>query len=74
MLTFCLRRSGGPYIPSTPWLSAIVEVERLITSRALDLIVDRTRNVANATGVAIGLLSGVQVQFQIRIKVDFVLP
>jgi TonB family protein len=41
-------------------LSAIVEVERLIMRGELDvdgakhLLVDRTRNVANATGVAIG--------------------
>ncbi|MGC2535365.1 MAG: GAF domain-containing protein, partial [Candidatus Sulfotelmatobacter sp.] len=48
-------------------LSAIVEVGRLITRRELDvdeaihLINDRARNVADATGVAIGLPSGVQV-------------
>ena len=45
-------------------LSAIVEVQRLITREELDvdgsmhLIVDSARHVANATGVAIGLLEG----------------
>ena len=45
-------------------LSAINEVQRLIGKGALDvdgaihLIVDCARNVANATGVAIGLLKG----------------
>ena len=47
-------------------LSAIVEAERLITRGEVDvdgakhLVVDRTRNGANANGVAVGLLSGVQ--------------
>jgi GAF domain len=45
-------------------LSAIVEVQRLIATDkpdvdgAMALIADRARNVANATGVAIGLLEG----------------
>jgi TonB family protein len=48
-------------------LSAIVEAEQLIMTGEVDgdgakhLIVDRTRNGANATGIAIGLSSGVQV-------------
>jgi hypothetical protein len=51
-------------------LSAIVEVERLITRGELDLdgamhlIADRTRNVADATGVAIGLLRGDQLVYR----------
>jgi GAF domain len=51
-------------------LSAIVEVQRLITSRELDvdgvmrLIVDSARNVAKATGVAIGLLRGDQLVYR----------
>jgi hypothetical protein len=52
-------------------LSAIVEVERLIAKGELDvdgamhLIVDCARNVANATGVAIGLLKGDQLVYRI---------
>jgi hypothetical protein len=48
-------------------ISAIVEVGRLITRRELDvdeakhLIVDSTGNVTNASGVTIGLSTGVQV-------------
>ncbi|MGA8270742.1 MAG: GAF domain-containing protein [Candidatus Sulfotelmatobacter sp.] len=48
-------------------LSAMVEVGRLITrgelelDEAMHLIVDRTRNLANATEVDIGLSSGVEV-------------
>ena len=51
-------------------LSAIVEVQRLITSGDFDvdgairLIADRTRTVANATGVAIGLLKGERLVYQ----------
>lgn len=51
-------------------LSAIVEVERLITRGELDvdgamhLIVDSARNVANATGVAIGLLREDQLVYR----------
>ena len=51
-------------------LSAIVEVGRLITRRELDvdeaihLINDRARNVADATGVAIGLLKEDQLVYQ----------
>jgi hypothetical protein len=48
-------------------LSAIVEIQRLITSGDLDLdgalhlIADLSRDTANATGVAIGLLEGNQL-------------
>ena len=51
-------------------LSTVVEVQRLITRGELDvdgalhLIVDCTRNVANATGVAIGLLKGNQLVYR----------
>jgi hypothetical protein len=51
-------------------LSAIVELERLITRGELDLdgalplIADRARNVANATGIAIGLLKGDQLVYR----------
>jgi hypothetical protein len=51
-------------------LSAIVEVQRLIAKGELDvdgamhLIVDCARNVANATGVAIGLLKGDQLVYR----------
>ena len=51
-------------------LSAIVEVQRLITRGELDvdgamrLIVDSARDVANATGVAIGLLNGDQLVYR----------
>jgi len=51
-------------------LSAIVELERLIMRGELDLdgalplIADRARNVANATGVAIGLLKGDQLVYR----------
>jgi hypothetical protein len=51
-------------------LSAVVEVQRLIAGGNLDvdgalhLIVDRTQNVANATGVAIGLLQTDQLLYR----------
>lgn len=51
-------------------LSALVEVERLIAKRELDvdgamhLIVDSARNVAHATGVAIALLKGEQLVYR----------
>jgi len=51
-------------------LSAIVELQRLISRGDLDvdgalhLIVDRAQNVANATGVAIGLLKGDQLVYR----------
>lgn len=51
-------------------LSSIVELQRLITGGDLDvdgalhLIVERTQNVANATGVAIGLLKGDQLVYR----------
>jgi hypothetical protein len=51
-------------------LSAIVEVQRLIAKGELDvdgamhLIVECARNVANATGVAIGLLKGDQLVYR----------
>ena len=51
-------------------LSAIVEVERSITRGELDvdgamhLIVESARSVANATGVAIGLLKGDQLVYR----------
>jgi len=51
-------------------LSAVVEVQRLIGKGELDvdgamhLIVDCARNVANATGVAIGLLEGNQLVYR----------
>lgn len=54
----------------TQSLSGIVEVQRSITSSDLDvdaamrLIADRTRNVANATGVAIGLITGDQLVYR----------
>ncbi len=54
----------------TESLSAIVEIERLIARGELDadgamhLIADRTRSVANATGVAIGLLTGDQLVYR----------
>lgn len=54
----------------TQSLSAIVQVQRLIKSGGLDLeaamrlIADRTRSVANATGVAIGLLKGDQLVYR----------
>jgi GAF domain-containing protein len=54
----------------TQSLSAIVEIERLIAVRELELdgvmhlIADRTRSVANATGVAIGLLTGDQLVYR----------
>ncbi len=53
----------------TQSLSAIVEVQQLINSASLDLggamhlIADRVRDVANATGVAIGLLRGDQLVY-----------
>jgi len=51
-------------------LSAIVEIQRLIAKGDLDvdgtlhLIVDRTQDVANASGVAIGLLKGDQLVYR----------
>jgi len=51
-------------------LSAMIEVQRLIGKGELDadgamrLIVDCARNVANATGVAIGLLQGNQLVYR----------
>ena len=51
-------------------LSAIVQVQRSIGTGELDvdgtmqLIADRVRNVANATGVAIGLLKGDQLVYR----------
>lgn len=51
-------------------LSAIVELQRLIARGDLDmdgalhLIADRTQNVANATGIAIGLLKGDQLVYR----------
>jgi hypothetical protein len=54
----------------TQSLSDIVQVQRSITSSNLDtdiamrLIADRTRNVANATGVAIGLINGDQLVYR----------
>jgi hypothetical protein len=53
----------------TQSLSAIVKVQQLINSASLDLggamhlIADRVRDVANATGVAIGLLRGDQLVY-----------
>src|SRR4030088_1429783 len=52
------------------WLSAIVEVQGLIARKELDvdgtmqLIVDRARAVANATGVAIALFKGHQLVYR----------
>ena len=54
----------------TQSLSAIVEVRHLIVAGKLDvdgamhLIADRARNVANATGVAVGLLKGDQLVYR----------
>jgi len=54
----------------TQSLSAIVEVQRLIATDELDvngavaLIADRARNVANAAGVAIGLLEGDELVYR----------
>ncbi|MGA8374309.1 MAG: GAF domain-containing protein [Candidatus Sulfotelmatobacter sp.] len=51
-------------------LSAVMEVQRLVTTGKLDvdgamhLIVESARNVANATGVAIGLLKEDQLVYQ----------
>src|SRR5437868_15119068 len=51
-------------------LSAIVELQRVIAAgeadvdRALDLIAARARNVANATGIAIGLLKRDQLVYR----------
>lgn len=51
-------------------LSAVIELQRLISGENLDvgealhLIVDRTQNVANATGVAIGLLQDDQLVYR----------
>jgi hypothetical protein len=51
-------------------LSAVVEIQRLIANGDLDvdgalhLIVDRTQDVANASGVAIGLLKGHQLVYR----------
>ena len=52
------------------WLSAIVEVQGLISRRELDvdgtmqLIVDRAQTVAHATGVAIALFQGHQLVYR----------
>lgn len=52
------------------WLSAIVEVQGLISRKELDvdgtmqLIVDRAQTVANATGVAIALFKGHQLVYR----------
>jgi GAF domain-containing protein len=52
------------------WLSAIVEVQGLISKGELDvdgtmqLIVDRAQSVANATGVAIALFKGHQLVYR----------
>jgi putative methionine-R-sulfoxide reductase with GAF domain len=52
------------------FLSALVEVQRLITKGelgvegAMDLVVDSAREVANAAGVAIGLLEGDQLLYK----------
>src|SRR6266478_4635008 len=51
-------------------LTAIVELQRAVATgeadvdRAMDLIAVRGRNVANATGVAIGLLKGDQLVYR----------
>jgi putative methionine-R-sulfoxide reductase with GAF domain len=51
-------------------LTAIVELQRAIATgeadvdRAMDLIAARARNVANATGIAIGLLQGDQLVYR----------
>lgn len=51
-------------------LSAILEIQRLIAKRELDvdgamrLIVEGARGVANATGVAVGLLKGDQLTYR----------
>ena len=51
-------------------LSAVMEVQRLVTRGELDVdgamhhIVESARNVANATGVAIGLLKGDQLIYR----------
>jgi hypothetical protein len=51
-------------------LSAVMEVQRLVTRGKLDVdgamhhIVESARNVANATGVAIGLLKGDQLIYR----------
>jgi hypothetical protein len=52
------------------WLSAIVEIQGLISKRELDvdgtmqLIVDRAQTVANANGVAIALFKGHQLVYR----------
>ena len=62
------KEAISPYY--TQSLSAIVEVQRLIAADEFDvdgavaLIADRARNVANATGVAIGLLEGDELVYR----------
>jgi hypothetical protein len=52
------------------WLSAIVELQRSIATgepgveRAMHLIADRARNVANAAGIAVALLKGDQLIYR----------
>ena len=56
----------------TKALSAIVELQRAIATdeldvySAMDLIAVRARNIANATGIAIGLLQGDQLVYRAR--------
>src|SRR5713226_8622049 len=51
-------------------LTAMVELQRAVATgeadvdRAMDLIAVRARNVANATGIAIGLLKGDQLVYR----------
>ena len=54
----------------TPSLSAIIQIQRLMAAgdldvdRTLNLVVSYTRNVADAAGVAIGLLEGHQLVYR----------
>ena len=54
----------------TQSLSAVIQIQRLIAAgdpdvdRAMHVISEQTRNVANATGVAIGLLQGRQLVYR----------
>lgn len=63
---FFVQESGM----DTESLSAIVELQRSIATGAIDvsgampLIAERARNVANATGIAIGLLKGDQLVYR----------
>jgi hypothetical protein len=63
---FAVQESGM----DTKSLSAIVELQRSIATRdldvdgAMDLIVVRAQNIANATGIAIGLLQGDQLVYR----------